>query len=100
MDIAASDNWEEKYRISRDKRLRRRQRRRQTVMRTTDEYILWPRPNYGCKMWRAIITQYLVSVDTLHYDADANNTLLSGVDRIGNFCALGGGVGGSGVAFG
>ena len=58
--------------------------------------------NYGCKMWRAIITQSLVSFDPLPYDTTTNNTLFSVVDLPGNLCALGGGVGGgvSGTAFG
>ena len=54
--------------------------------------------NYGCKMWRAIITQSLVSFDPLPYDATTNNTLFSVVDLPGSICALGGGV--SGTAFG
>ena len=67
-------------------------------MRTADEDILRPhlKTDYGGKMWRAIITQPLVSFDPLPYGATTNNNLLYEVDLPGRICTLRGGVGGEG----
>ena len=57
-----------------------------------------PRPTTGTKWGWGGINQYPVSFDSLPYGMTMNNTLLSGVDLPGNFCALGGGLGGGGAA--
>ena len=69
------------------------------MLRTADKDIIWPhvKTNYGCKMWRAVITQSLVSFDSLPYDATTNDTLLPIVSLPGNVCTIVGVIGERGI---